>query len=390
MTCCDEAVPCTRLRLEKDGYRVMASDGKTIEAGSVQHDPNSDGVCADIISILDAVDLPIIVIDQDCRMVRFNRAAATVLRLSTSDIGNALGDVLAGIEHLDKLCAQVIADGVPVRRDIQDGERWFLLRIGPLNGNDRHVGGAVLTFTNVTAFRASIDQAIYEREYTKAILNTVIEPLVVLDTDLRVQTANHAFYEIFRMSRDETRGVPLYNLGKREWKTSGLWESLRATLSENIEFQTVEVERDFPEIGRRTLLIDARRLSREGDALLLLAFQDVTERKRAEEAVRQRTAQFETLLNQAPLGVYLVDADFVISEINPVALPVFGDIPGGILGRDVNEIMRILWEKEYAEEIVRSFRRTLETGESYVAPEWGAGSRNNRILRMAARPHPPA
>jgi PAS domain S-box-containing protein len=87
------------------------------------------------------------------------------------------------------------------------------------------------------------------------------------------------------------------------------------------------------------------------------------------EALRLRTAEFETLLNQAPLGVYLVDADFRIRDVNPVALPVFGDIPGGVIGRDLDDVIHILWEKEYADEIVSTFRHTLETGESHITPE---------------------
>ena len=92
--------------------------------------------------------------------------------------------------------------------------------------------GAVLTFTNVTAFRASLDQAVYEREYTKAILNTVTDPLVVLDGELRVQSANRAFYAMFGASREKTQGVPLRDLGDGDWKASALWTSLRAILSD--------------------------------------------------------------------------------------------------------------------------------------------------------------
>ncbi len=92
-------------------------------------------------------------------------------------------------------------------------------------------------------------------------------------------------------------------------------------------------------------------------------------RRQASEALRHRTAQFETLVNQAPLGVFLVDADFRIREVNPIALPAFGDITGGVVGRDFDEIMHILWEKNYAEEVVRIYRRVLDTGESYITPE---------------------
>jgi len=92
-------------------------------------------------------------------------------------------------------------------------------------------------------------------------------------------------------------------------------------------------------------------------------------RRQSESALRYRSEQFETLLNQAPLGVYLVDADFRIREVNPIALPVFGEIPGGVIGRDFEEIIHILWERPYADEIVKIFRRTLETGQPYVTRE---------------------
>ena len=89
-------------------------------------------------------------------------------------------------------------------------------------------------------------------------------------------------------------------------------------------------------------------------------------RQEATRTLQNRTAQFETLLNRAPLGVYLVDSDFRIREVNPSALPVFGDIPGGITGRDFDEIMHIVWEKKYADELVKIFRHTFATGESYA------------------------
>ncbi|HEX5508689.1 MAG TPA: response regulator [Pseudolabrys sp.] len=101
-------------------------------------------------------------------------------------------------------------------------------------------------------------------------------------------------------------------------------------------------------------------------------------RRDAERALRQRTAQFEILLNQAPIGVYLVDADFRLREVNPVARPVFGDIPD-LIGRDFDEVIHVLWEKDYADELVRIFRHTLETGEPYATPE-RAGYRIDRSV----------
>jgi PAS domain-containing protein len=91
---------------------------------------------------------------------------------------------------------------------------------------------------------------------------------------------------------------------------------------------------------------------------------DITDRKKIEEAVKQRAAQYLTLLNQAPLGVFLLDADFRIRDVNPTALRVFSDIPN-LIDRDFEEVIRLMWEKKYADEVVAVFRNTLRTGEPY-------------------------
>jgi PAS domain S-box-containing protein len=191
---------------------------------------------------------------------------------------------------------------------------------------------------------------------------------VVLDSDLRVQTANRAFYSLFGTSREKTHRVPLCNLGDDDWRASDLWASLTAVLSHHSDFEQFEVRREFPALGARTVLLDACRLAHDGDVTILVAIQDITERKEAEESLRHLTAQFETLLDRAPLGVYLVDADMRIRQVNPTALPVFASISDPI-GRDFSEVIHILWSRSYAAEIVARFRHTLETGESYVTSE---------------------
>ena len=224
-----------------------------------------DPVSVDVAGILDTVDVPIMVVGVDGTLIRFNRAATTAFDLAPSDIGRRPGAVaaLADATDLDTLCAQVIADDAPARRDVQSGDRQFLLRVAPYARRTGEPAGAVLTFTNVTAFRASLDQAVYEREYTKAILNTVSNPLVVLDSELRVQSANRAFYATFGASREKTQGVPLRDLGDDDWKASGLWTLARArVLSDNSDFELLEIDSRF---SRRSvggpLLLDARRVS---------------------------------------------------------------------------------------------------------------------------------
>jgi PAS domain S-box-containing protein len=92
-------------------------------------------------------------------------------------------------------------------------------------------------------------------------------------------------------------------------------------------------------------------------------------RRESERALRYRSEQYLTILNEAPIGVYLVDANFRIREVNPIALPMFGDIPGGVIGRDFDEVMHLIRERKRADEVVRIFRTTLDTGVSYITPE---------------------
>jgi two-component system, chemotaxis family, CheB/CheR fusion protein len=173
------------------GWTGFQADGN----GAAAHTTASD-----LTGVLDAVDVPIVVLRPGLTIAGFNRAAANVLGLAPADVGRAARDasVFAGSPRLEQRCAQVISAGMESRVDFRAGDTWFVVRISPHAPGGGEVTGAVLTFTNVTAFRASIDQAIYERECTKAILNTVADPLVVLSADQRVQSGNRAFYTMRR------------------------------------------------------------------------------------------------------------------------------------------------------------------------------------------------
>jgi PAS domain S-box-containing protein len=299
------------------------------EPRAVQGDNAADFGGVDIISILDSLDIPIVVLGRDCKVTRFNVAAKEVLHFRAADIGLPACDVqaLTHLPEIGRLCTQVMVDGLPSRHDMRTGDRWFLVRFSPYTGIDRQVSGAVLTFTNVTAFRASLSQAVYEREYTKAILNTIIDPLIVLGEGLRVETGNRAFYDWFGASREQTHGIPLGDLPGCDWGPSGLWSALEETLSNNREFHTVEAECSFPKAGPRTVLLDARRLVRDGSDLLLLSFRDITARKQAEQGQRESETRFRTLFESMDEGYCVVEMifdqesnpiDYRFLEVNPV------------------------------------------------------------------------
>ena len=258
--------------------------------------PGVDVPGADVIGVLDTIELPVVLVDRHSKVARFNRAAAESLGAAAADAGRALCAMgaLAGMPDIDRLCLQVMTDEVPSRFELCSADRRFLVRVAPYTGHGGQVQGAVLTFTNVTAFRASLGQAVYEREFTKSILNAMIDPLVVLDDHLQVQTGNRAFYDWFGASREQMQGLALAGLGDDDWKSCALWTALEAILRGAGEFQTMEIECDFP-VGRRIVLLDARRLVRDGAVLILLSLRDITERKLTEQALRESESRFRKL-----------------------------------------------------------------------------------------------
>jgi PAS domain S-box-containing protein len=120
--------------------------------------------------------------------------------------------------------------------------------------------------------------------YSENIIKTLHEPLLVLSPAFQVHAANPAFYEQFQLSPEETIGQPIYDLGNKEWAIQGLRELLEEILVSNNVREDFEVEHVFPSLGRRVMLLNARRLEEVG--LILLGIRDITERKLAEEELR--------------------------------------------------------------------------------------------------------
>jgi signal transduction histidine kinase/DNA-binding response OmpR family regulator len=120
--------------------------------------------------------------------------------------------------------------------------------------------------------------------YAQDIVNTVREPLLMLDEALRVRSANRAFYQTFQVSPGETEDRLIYELGNGQWDIPDLRTLLEDIVPRSSAFNDFELEHDFPAIGRRVMLLNARKLKagRHGE-LLVLAMEDVTERRHAEE-----------------------------------------------------------------------------------------------------------
>jgi two-component system CheB/CheR fusion protein len=137
---------------------------------------------------------------------------------------------------------------------------------------------------NIRALEKALKEA---REYAENIVDTVREPLLVLDADLRVLSASRSFYQTFNVTPEETKGTLLYDLGNQQWDIPKLRELLEGILPENTSFDDYEVEHDFEHIGKRKMYLNARRIYRESNKtqLILLAIEDVTDIRREKLAV---------------------------------------------------------------------------------------------------------
>jgi PAS domain S-box-containing protein len=292
--------------------------------------------------VIDAVDLPIVVIGQDATIIYCNSAATRFFSVTASVLGKRLRHLQAldGVaSDIEELCEHVIASGSAAQRELglKDGS-WFVARTAAYRETDGRIAGAVITFTNVTGLRASVEQSIYEREYTKTILNTVVDPLVVLDAELRVRTANRAFHWMFQVSRHDTKDKALSELGPGRWASPQLRERLQRCFSEpDDRMEPIEVYTALPVVGRRALSLRARRLppAPRREELILLSIQDITDRKEAEET-RARLSEIVDSSDDAIIGETL---DGTITSWNRGAEQIFGYSAAEAEGKHISLIV---------------------------------------------------
>lgn len=293
-----------------------------------------------LVDMIDSIDIPIVAVGRDCAISRFNLAAANLLSLIPTHLGRPMGDIplFTNVKRLEELCRDAIGSSASYQCEVRDDANgsWFLFRVAPYVGSEQRIDGAVLTLQNVTAFRASLDQAIYEREYTKAIINTVIDPLMVLDHDCRVQAANQAFYTMFQISRDQARGVRFYDIGIRDWDIPRLQKFLNETFTSDAD---AEFEHEFPAIGHRTVLLNARSLPPVANAgqMTLLVIQDITERKQREDARRRAEEELRDFVENATVGMHWVGPDGIVLWVNQGELDLLGYIHEEYVGHNIAE-----------------------------------------------------
>jgi signal transduction histidine kinase/CheY-like chemotaxis protein len=249
--------------------------------------------------IVETVREPLLMLDTTLRVRSANRAFYQTFRVSAQETENRLIHELGNGQWASPDLRTLLDEVMRTSSVFNDfelehafpaiGRRVMLLNARKLRGGS-HDELLVLAMEDVTERRLAETELKAIETYAQDIVDTVREPLLILDPDLRVRSANRAFYHTFEVSCEETENRLIYELGNGQWDIPALRTLLDDIIPASSAFSDFELEHDFPAIGRRVMLLNARRLQagHHGE-LLVLAMEDVTERRRAEEeAARAR------------------------------------------------------------------------------------------------------
>jgi PAS domain S-box-containing protein len=298
-------------------------------------------------NIINTVREPLIALDQNLRVVKVNRSFYDFFKVKPKDtvgqliydLGNKQWNIPKLRELLETILPQKTSfNNYEVEHEFATiGRRVMLLnarQIQQTSGKERIVLLAIEDITERKDIEAGLEKtrkklAILKKtadeagEFAENVINTVREPLLALDHNLRVVKVSRSFYDFFKVKPEETLGKLIYDLGNKQWDIPRLRELLENILPQKVSFNDYEVENDFAVIGRRVMLLNARQIQRAfgKEQLILLAIEDITEKIKLQRELVERTRDAEKAQSTAETATR-VKSDFLANMSHELRTPL--------------------------------------------------------------------
>ncbi|TYQ27664.1 CheR family methyltransferase [Pseudanabaena sp. UWO310] len=279
----------------------------------------------DMQNLLSSVNIPILMLSGDLRIRRFTPMAEQSFNLIPSDVGRPFSDIQNNLDipHIRTLITTVIDTLIPYEQEVKDlSGRWYSLRIRPYRTTDNHIDGVVISLIDIDLIKRNALELESSRNYAAAIIETLRQPLVVLNAEMQVLTANHAFYQIFQMSPSQTENQSIFTIGQGEWNIPKLRSLLTEILLLDITVQNYELTQNFPQLGNRTVLLNACQIDRPNiGQMILIAIEDITERNQQKLQLVIKNQELSTAMMLAETA-NLAKSEFMGSMSHELRTPL--------------------------------------------------------------------
>ena len=254
---------------------------------------------SDMKNLLNRTEIATVFLDDELNIRRFTPEATGIFNLIQSDIGRPISHIVSKLQYDDIVTdVRKVLDSLMYKEaqvQAKDGH-WYIMRIMPYRTHDNAIDGVVINFIEITTVK-KLEISLQEKESSaqkaralaEGIIATVREPLIVMDANFKVITANPSFYQTFRVTTEQTENHILYELGNGQWDIPELRRLLEEILPQNSVFNDFAVDHEFPSIGRKKMLLNAHKIVQQepNDQLILLAIEDTTGRCCTESVEQQ-------------------------------------------------------------------------------------------------------
>ena len=268
------------LETSKEELQSLNEELLTVNSELQNKVEDMEAINDDMNNLLNSTEIATIFVDKDIKIKRFTKEATKLINLIPYDTGRPLKDIVSNIEYnnLIKDTEEVIKRVIYKEKEVltKDG-KWYLARIVPYKTHENIIDGAVITFIDIDQQKKAQIWIQHSLDYVEAIIETIREPFIVLDDEIRVISANKSFYNEFSVSKKDTEGKLLYTLGNDQWDIPELRDLLSKVISKDQIFEDFVVEHEFPRIGYKKMILNARKIHQKGieKEMILLAIEDI-------------------------------------------------------------------------------------------------------------------